>query len=152
MSTKEKVISLAAEYDTDIITLFHAAGDFNFRNRWLEGVKQVEEVAHYLPRVGMRCRCILDNGESINYASSYLYTTDKIEFSETEESTGRLTYYILEKLESKKSRLTLEYFIDKNPLSSFWFKLRKKKDMETKLKKSMVNLQALAKEIILPDV
>ena len=90
MSTKEKVISLAAEYDTDIITLFHAAGDFNFRNRWLEGVKQVEEVAHYLPRVGMRCRCILDNGESINYASSYLYTTDKIEFICKSALSGKL--------------------------------------------------------------
>ena len=152
MSKKEKVISLTSEYDTDIITLFHATGDFNFRHRWLEGVKKVEEVAHYLPRVGMRCRCILENGESINYASSYQYTPEKIEFSETEESTGRVTYYILEKLEEKKSRLVLEYYIEKNTLGSFLFKLNKKNKLEVKLKKSLVNLQALAKEILLPDV
>ncbi|HEX6192538.1 MAG TPA: DUF2652 domain-containing protein [Chitinophagaceae bacterium] len=152
ISKKEKVISLSADYDTDIITLFHATGDFNFRHLWLEGVKKVEEVAHYLPRVGMKCRCILENGESISYASSYQYSPDKIEFSETEEETGRLTYFTLETIRDKRTRLVLDYYIDGNIFSKEWFKITQKNKLETKFKKSLVNLETLAKEIILPDV
>jgi hypothetical protein len=35
------MLSVSKEYDTDIITLFHASGDFNYRSRWQEGVKAV---------------------------------------------------------------------------------------------------------------
>jgi len=76
------MLSFSKEYDTDIITLFHLTGDFNYRSRWQEGVKSIEEVNHMLPRVGMRCRCIMENGEEYIYASSYSYHPDKIEFSE----------------------------------------------------------------------
>lgn len=30
-----KAISLSREYDTDIITLFHSAGDFTYRHKWM---------------------------------------------------------------------------------------------------------------------
>ena len=40
-SIKVKMISLSKEYETDILTLFHATGDFNFRSRWQAGVKTV---------------------------------------------------------------------------------------------------------------
>ena len=76
LSKKVKMITVSKEYETDIITLFHATGDFNYRSRWQEGVKKVEEVNHWLPRVGMRCRCILENGEVITYSSSYIYRPD----------------------------------------------------------------------------
>src|SRR6187455_1524907 len=58
---KARMITVTREYDTDIITLFHASGDFNYRSRWQAGVIAVEEVDHFLPRVGMRCRCIMEN-------------------------------------------------------------------------------------------
>ncbi|MGI8584738.1 MAG: hypothetical protein ACR2KX_21320 [Chitinophagaceae bacterium] len=46
-SKKVKMISLSKDYETDIITLFHATGDFNYRSRWQYGVKAVEEVNHF---------------------------------------------------------------------------------------------------------
>ena len=49
----------------DIITLFHATGYFNNKARWLEGVKSIEEVDHHLPRVGMKCRCVMENEEEV---------------------------------------------------------------------------------------
>ena len=57
-----KMFSVERIYETDIITLFHATGDFRYRNRWKEGVKSVETFNHFLPRVGMKCRCVTDNG------------------------------------------------------------------------------------------
>ena len=97
LSKKVKMISVSKEYETDIITLFHATGDFNYRSRWQEGVKTVEEVNHFLPRVGMRCRCVMENGQVIIYASSYSYNPERIEFSETDEQKKSSTYYLLEK-------------------------------------------------------
>lgn len=107
MSEKVKMISVTKEYETDIITLFHATGDFNFRSRWQDGVKMVEEVSHFLPRIGMRCRCVLENGQEIIYASSYSYNPDKIEFSETDEKKKNSTYFSLEKTSTNKTKLHL---------------------------------------------
>ena len=150
LSKKVKVISVSKEYETDIITLFHATGDFNFRSRWQEGVIKVEEVNHFLPRVGMRCRCLLENGQVITYSSSYIYQPDKIEFSETDEKKENSTYFILEKEGNNKTRLTLDFYLKKNIARQIIFKLMKKKKMENTFHKSLQNLVGLVKEIKIP--
>jgi hypothetical protein len=149
LSKKVKVISLSKEYETDIIPLFHAVGDFNYRSRWQEGVKMIEEVTHFLPRVGMRCRCVMENGQVIIYASSYSYSPERIEFSETDENKKSSTYYLLEKA-GNKTKLTLDFYLRKNIAELIIFKLMKKKKMENSLKKSLLNLEELVKEIKLP--
>jgi hypothetical protein len=150
LSKKTKMISVTKEYDKDIITLFHATGDFTFRSRWQEGVKKVEEVDHFLPRVGMKCRCIMENGEVTIYASSYSYRPERIEFSETDEKKESTTYYLLEKIDDNKTRLTLDYYLKKNTANEILFKLVKKKKMEDTIRKSLGNLAELVKEIYLP--
>lgn len=147
LDQKRKMFSLTKEYETDILTLFHATGDFNYRSRWQEGVKAVEMVSHYLPRVGTRCRCLLDNGQSIIYASSYAYLSDRIEFSETSENEQDTVYYTLKKTGAYKTRLSLDFYIKKNIAAGFLFKLLKKKKIEERFNKSMYNLDALLKEI-----
>ncbi len=147
LDQKRKMFSLTKQYDTDILTLFHATGDFNYRSRWQEGVKAVEMVSHYLPRVGTRCRCLLDNGQSIIYASSYIYHTDKIEFSETDETEKHTIYYTLEKISAYTTRLSLDFYIKKNIAAEFLFKLLKKKKTEERFNKSLRNLDRLLKEI-----
>jgi Protein of unknown function (DUF2652) len=149
LSKKIKMMSVSKEYETDIITLFHAAGDFNFRSRWQEGVKAIEEVTHLLPRVGMRCRRIMENGESILYASSYSYHPERIEFSETDEKENA-TYYTLEKISDNKTKLTIDFYVKKNLPARIIFKLGKKKKMEDDFHKSLLNLNELVKEIKLP--
>lgn len=141
-----QVISLSGEYDTDIITLFHATGDFNYRSRWRDGVTTVEEVGHFLPRVGMRCRCILESGETVTYASSYSYRSDRIEFTETEEGTGNVTAYLLERVGERRTRLTLRYFVPRSP-AAFLFRLIRKRDLEQSLERSLENLVGLVREI-----
>ena len=146
LSGKKKIFSASREYNTDIISLFHATGDFNYRCKWMDGVKRVEEVNHFLPRVGMRCRAILDNGETVFFSSSYYYSPDKIEFSETDDDKN-CTYYILEKKEPRKTKLTLEYYVEMNAVKAFLFSLTKKKNLEGKFRKSMLELDKLAEEI-----
>ncbi|MEO6456592.1 MAG: DUF2652 domain-containing protein [Ginsengibacter sp.] len=150
LSKKIKALSLTKEYDTDIITLFHATGDFNYRSRWQHGVKAVEEVNHFLPRVGMRCRCILENGQSILYASSYTYHPDRIEFSETEEKEKSTTNYTLEKIADNKTRLTVDFYMQKSIVKQLRFNLGRKKKMKEAFEKSLQNLVGLVKEIKLP--
>ena len=149
-SNKAKMIMLTRQYDTDIITLFHATGDFNYRSRWQHGVKAVEEVSHFLPRVGMRCRSIMENGQATIYASSYSFRPERIEFSETDENDNNTTYYILEKVSNHTTRLTLEYYVEKNIAEQLIFRLTNKKKIEDNFKKSLTNLAELVKEIKLP--
>ena len=150
LSKKTKMISLTKEYEADIIALFHATGDFNNRSRWQDGVKAVEEVGHFLPRVGMRCRCIMENGQVGMYASSYIYTPEKIEFSETEETEKSTTYYTLEKTGTNNTRLTIDFYMQKNTVSQIIFKLTRKKKLEDSFHRSLMNLQEFVKEIKLP--
>jgi hypothetical protein len=147
---KVKVLSLSKEYDTDIITLFHATGDFTYRSRWQEGVKKIEEANHFLPRIGTRCRCIMENGEVSIYASSYSYSPERIMFSETDESKEQAKYFLLEKKGYDKTSLTLDLYLKKNVISQILFKLWKKKEIEKSFRKSLLNLDKVVKEIKLP--
>jgi hypothetical protein len=151
LGKKTKMISVTREYETDIITLFHAAGDFNYRSRWMEEVERVEEVHHYLPRVGMRCRCIFRNGEVSEYTSSYYrYQPDLIEFIETDKKTKSATCFTLQKADAGKTRLILDHYIEKGLPREIIFRLSEKKKFEANLEKSLQNLVALVKEIRLP--
>src|SRR5690606_21380014 len=127
-------------------TLFHATGDFNYRSRWREGVKKVEEIHHFLPRIGMRCRCILDDGEVTTFSSSYFYQPDNIEFSETDEKKRHSTYYILEKTDHKTTRLTIEFYIRRNIGTWLTFRLKEKRKTERNIMTSLNNLVHLVKE------
>ena len=150
LDNKRKMISLSREYQAGIIPLFHASGDFSYRRWWQEGVKAVEEVTHFLPRVGMRCRCLLENGESFIYASSYSFTPDKIEFSETDEKENSTRYYTLEKINDHTTKLTVDHYVPKNWFGEYLFKIKQKKKLEKELQKSLVNLDAVVKDIKLP--
>ena len=150
LSKKIKVISVSKEYETDIITLFHAAGDFAIRHRWQEGVRAVEEIDHLLPRVGMRYRSVMDHGQSVIYSSSLSFHAERIEFSETDENDKSTTYYLLEKKEQNKIKLSIDYYIKKNAVTQILFKLNGKKKKEDFFQKSLQNLQSLVKEIKLP--
>ena len=150
LNEKTNMISLSREYDAHIITMFHAAGDFTYRNRWQEGVQRVEEIDHFLPRVGMKCRVIRDDGEFIMYASSNTFTPARIEFSETDADKKQSTYYTLERIEEYKTRLTIDYYINKNFIGETLFRLFKLGPIRNKLQRSMKNLDQVAKEINVP--
>jgi hypothetical protein len=151
LSEMEKTISVSKVYETDIITLFHATGDFNYRSRWQEGVKSVEEVDHILPRVGTRCRCIMDDGQTVIYASSYSYQPDKIEFSEKQENKNSLTYYILETTGHNQTSLTITCYEPKDIFHKILFNLLHKKKKEAAFRRSLNNIEKLVKEFKLPD-
>lgn len=144
---KVKVLSASYVYNTDIITLFHATGDLNYRGRWQHDVIKVEEIGHFLPRIGMRCRCIMQNGEKVIYASSYYYQEHKIEFSETEEQSKNTIYCTLEKLSDDTVKLTLDYYLQKNLLQQIKFRLLNKHKQEVMFNKSLQNLERLVKEL-----
>jgi hypothetical protein len=149
-SDKVKIMSASAEYETGIISLFHATGDFNFRSRWQEGVQKVEQIDHLLPRVGMRCRCIMENGETMIYSSSYYYHPERIQFTETDEKTNNTTLFVLEKLNENRTRLTLEFYMKKNFINQLLFNITEKKKMTHSVQRSLSNLETLLKEMNSP--
>ena len=136
---KKKVLTYTRTYQTDIITLFHATGDFNLRQQWTEGIKTIEEVNHYLPRVGMKCRCVTDDGESYLTSTSYTYTEDTIGFTETDDR-GQVTQYYLQKISPSSTQLTIDYFIPDSLFQLIIFSSRKKAKTEKQFLRSLDNL------------
>jgi hypothetical protein len=150
LKEKTKMISVSKEFETDINTMFYSAGHFEFRSRWQEGVKAVDEVSHYLPRVGTKHRCILENGQAIMYTSDFSFGAEKIIYSETDEKKKGSTFFIFEKINDSRTKFTLEFYLKKNPLLQTMFKLTMKKKLETNFRKSLANLEEFVKEVELP--
>ena len=105
----------------------------------------------FLPRIGIRTRRITDDGEINVYASSYSFTPERIEFSETDENKRSSFYFILEKLGDNKTRLTIDFYLKKNTADELLFKLFRKRKMRKDLEQSLSNLDKVVKEIRLPD-
>jgi hypothetical protein len=112
----------------------------------------VDEVEHFLPGVGSRHRHVLENGqELLMYTSSFSYNPEeKILFSETDEKRKNSTYYTIEKAGKGRSRLTMDFYIQKNPVRQVVFKLTEKSAMETRLRQSLENLDPVVREMVLP--
>ena len=145
---KVRVLSLSHEYDTDIITLLHGAADFHTRHRWQVGVKQVDNVTHStIPRLGTSHRCLLEKGYKIMYTSSYTFTPERIEYSETDEKKQVASYFTFEKIRENRIRLTIDLYIKKNPVKLTLFKLLMKKKFENQLRRSLLNLEEMLKDV-----
>ncbi len=151
LSKKSKLFSVSHEYHAGIIPLFHAAGDFKYRSSWQVGVKGMEEINHFLPRVGRRCRCVMQSGDVFICSSSCSFTDERIEFSETNEKDQSITYYTLQKTSPGQTMLSLDFYIPKNAVQQLLFRLKKKK-IEAGFQQSLSNLETTVKEIKLPPL
>jgi len=147
LSDKRKIYSASRVYETDLITLFHAAGAFEYRHLWWEGVEKVQVINHLLPRVGMRSMWTLNNGKMLYYSSSYSYNHDKIEFTETDEKGDQVTYFTLTKLADNETRLTIDVYKNRNWIRDFILGSSGQKKLEFTLKKSLENIIPLLKNI-----
>jgi hypothetical protein len=145
-----KVFSITREFDTHMIQLFHATGDFKYRHRWQPDVKRVEELGHFLPRVGMRCRLVTDHGDMVIQASGYSFKPDRIQFNETDERKINSVFYTLEKIDNFRTRLSIDVYQAKNFARQALFQIIHEKKLSMRMQQSMVNLETLIKELKVP--
>ncbi|MEO7983966.1 MAG: DUF2652 domain-containing protein [Bacteroidota bacterium] len=149
IKNKTKLLSLSREYNTDILSLLHGVADFSTRKLWQVGIKGIDEISHEtIPRLGTSHRCILEKGHRIVYSSSYLFTPDKVEYSETDEKKQTATYFTFEKIAENRIKLTLDQYIMKNPVRQIFFNLVMKKKMINRFSESLENLEKLIKNYV----
>jgi len=150
LKNKTRVISVSREYDTDINKMFYTAGHFEFRHKWMVGIKAIDEVSHYLPMVGTRHRCVLENGQAFIYTTHFSYSPERIVMVETDEKKRSSTYFIFEKVNENKTKFTLDLYLKNNPVLQLIFSLSMKKKLESGFIKSLENLEKLEKEVEMP--
>jgi len=150
LKEKRKMISVSKEYEADINKLFYTAGHFEFRHRWQEGVKGIDQVSHYLPRIGTKHRCILENGQVMMFTTNFSFGPERIEYVETDEKKRGATYFIFEKVTDSRARFTYEFYLKKNPFLQVMFNLTMKKKLQYIFAKSLSNLEGLLKEVEVP--
>ncbi|WP_353717371.1 DUF2652 domain-containing protein [Dyadobacter sp. 676] len=148
---KVKMVSVSREYDVDIKKVFFTSGHLELRPRWQDGVKSIEELDHFLPGIGSRHKCVREDSETIMYASGFSYDPEsRVIFSESDEKFTGVCYFVLDKLAENRTRLSLEYYLKKDPLKQLSFRFFKKDKMEAEFGKSLANLEKLLPEITLP--
>jgi hypothetical protein len=152
IARRTKMFTLSREYDDHIIKLFHATGDVRNWSRWQEGVKEIEADDPHLPRVGMRCRCVLDHGEEVMVASSYSFSPDRIEFSQTDERKNASIYFTLEALGPQRTRVTVDFYVRSGWLRELAFRLVEGRRFREALSRSLDKLERLLPELeVSPD-
>jgi hypothetical protein len=67
----------------------------------------------------------MDDGQVVLYYSSCSFTWERIEFSETDEQMNNSRYFTLEKTGEKKTRLTIDLYMRKNPVKRALFGIDK---------------------------
>ena len=151
IANKFKTVSVSREFDTDIKKLFYTAVHFEFRHKWVDGVKAIDGVDQFLPGIGTRHRCILENGSVTMYTSDFSYDPyHKIVYSETDEKKQGAQFFILEKVGDEKTRFTMEFYIRNSlPVKTF-FNLFMKKKIDRIFQKSLANLENLVRETEVP--
>lgn len=150
LTEKTKMFSLTREFDTHLIALFHASGDYRYRHKWMEGVRNVEEVSHFLPRLGMRFKYATNDGEYVIYSSSYVFDSKHIEFSETDEAKTTSLHYILDKISDDKTRLTIDYYVKRGPANQLLFSLTRRRAIQQSLNRSLDKLEVLVQQLEVP--
>ena len=149
---EEIVIQLSREFSRSLITMFHAAGDFNQRHLWQEGVIRVEDVSHCLPRVGMKCRKVTDAGSRLVTATGCTFTEERVEFVEREENGTESMHYLLEQTGQFTSRFTWTCYTKAGTIARIQFNLFRKNQVLRFMQKSMDNLEKLAESLEELDV
>lgn len=147
---KVKMFSVSKEFDIEINTLFFTAVNFSTRGKWMVGVKSADQVSHILPQIGTRHRCVLEKGHVIMYTSKFSHLPDRILYAETDEKKESATYMNFEKTPDGKTRLTIDFYMKKNPVLQLMFNLTMKKKIEKGFVQSLENLERLARNVRLP--
>jgi hypothetical protein len=148
---KTKVLSFYKEFDADIISLLHGVVDFHTRKLWQVGVKDVDNVTHStLPRLGTSHRCLLEKGQQIMYTSSYSFTPEKIEYSETDDKKSSAIYSTFTKITDDRTGLNVDIYMKKNPVMLAMFNLFMKKGAKKAFEQSMLNLAEFMKGVKIP--
>lgn len=152
LGNKVRMLSVSREYDVDIKTLCFTVVHFEFRHMWQVGLKAVDEVEHFLPGVGSRHRHVLENGETVMmFTSSFAYNPEeKVLFSETDEKRKSSTYYIIEKVNDHRARLTIDFYLQKNPVRQLLFNITEKSKMEERWRESLEKLEPVVSQMVLP--
>jgi len=150
LSKKIRCLSVTQEFPVHVKKLFFTTAHLEFRNQWLDGVRDVDNVEHFLPGVGSRYRCVLENETVIVYMSSLTYDPEKkIVFSETDEKKSRSVYFILEPLGETKSKLTINFYLPSR-MAKFAFDLFTKSKRASQMQRSMERLEKLLPGIHIP--
>ena len=151
-SGKIKMLSVSKDYDIDIKTLCYTVVHFEFRHLWYAGIKAIDEVEHFLPGIGSRHRHVLENGKTeLMYISSFVYNPEgKTIFSETNEKDKSTINFIAEKTGEHTSRLTLEIYFQHNIIRQTLFNRFEKKKRSEELQQSLIRLDKVVKEMIVP--
>jgi hypothetical protein len=152
IKNRKKVLSFYREYDAEIISLLHGVVDFDTRKRWNVDIKDIDNVTDgALSRLGTSHRCILEKGESIFYSSSYSFTPEKIEYSETDDKKTMAAYYTFTKITDERTGLTVDLYMKKNPILLALFNLLERKKLKKSYEQSLQNLVEFMKEVKIPS-
>lgn len=152
LTDKVKMMSVSKVFDVDIKTLTYTVVHFEFRHLWQPDIIGIDEVEHFLPGVGSRHRHRRANGQQVMmYTSSFSYNPEEsVRFSETEEQSNNAIYYTIEKIADRRARLTIDFYLHKNFIRQWFFKLKKKGEMEKKWREALEKLQPLVMNMKLP--
>ncbi|NNE36020.1 MAG: DUF2652 domain-containing protein [Rhodothermales bacterium] len=139
-------ITIGAPLDT----VFNVVSDLSIRHEWLVGLKGSDSLNSAITRNGSTHRCVIKGKASDPFIVSHSFESrsDSVAFTETDHRSGVETVFLLKRIDGMSTSIDLEYFLKKNVLKEFIFKVVFKRKLLGNTNESLRNLADYCESLV----
>ena len=141
------VLKTEAIIDAPLEVVFNVAADVTWRPKWIpDTLPETDNINSYLAQAGQSHRCVADG--PIMVAHDFEIEKDVIHFTETDQAKSYCCVYTLTRLNNGKSHLKNEFFMPKNFIKEWMFRIMMKKKFAALCGKAWDNLNHYCKGLV----
>lgn len=132
--------------EAPIDLVFSVVADLPWRNAWVEETEPATDMNHKIMQNGSAHRCLAKQPVQISH--DFEVSPDRVTFTETHDNRKFCTVYTLEKLDEGRTRMEVNFFIKKNLLMEWMFRLFMKKKFQKVVDDTGANLKKYCEGLV----
>lgn len=141
---KEQVLHAETLIEAPLDMVFGVFADLPWRAKWVVGQEAgVENIKEDIFQVGSSHRCIAGGPSLVTH--DFKRSEEAVAFTETDDDRSQCTVYTLRRKSPVETQLEADYFLKRNPIKVFLFRLFGKNKKESYLTQTMQNLNGYCK-------
>lgn len=136
---KTKVMTGTEVVEAPIGMVFSVIADLPWRNAWVVETEPATDMNHKIMQDGSSHRCLAK--QPVQFSHDFQVSTDKVTFTETHDNRKFCSVYSMEKLDDKRTRVDVSFFMKKNFFMELMFNLFMRKKYQQLVDDTFSNLK-----------
>lgn len=146
----KKIMEHEAVLEAPIELIFNVLSDLTIRHDWMVGVKDSDRLNSKITRNGSTHRCVMKDSENDPFIISHNFqvSQDFVTFTDTNHRDGIDAVFTLRRIGKQVTRLQVVYFMKRNVIKEFLFRMFMKKKFLEMTAASCKNLNDYCKTLL----